>query len=181
MTVSVIACGESAREWYKTPCDLSIACNDAFKFGHQPDQLVIINFQRKFDQKRLDTILATRPKKVWTHTSTWQKHFNNAVVMKLTTFSGYVRKDHIYASKTSPIVAISLAIKQKATDIILFGVDFQNHRSYSKNTKEGIYEIKTYLRFFEQIKKLGINIWLGANGTAFDAHLPLYDKVTVAV
>lgn len=174
MIVSIIACGESAREWYKTPCDLSIACNDAFKFGHQPDQLVIINFQRKFDQKRLETILATRPKKVWTHTSTWQKHFNNAVLMKLTTFSGYVRDGMIYCSKTSPMVAISLAVKQGATEIILFGIDMLNHKTYRKGTKDGDYEIKNYLRFFGELKKRGVKIYRGADGTCFDLQLPLY-------
>lgn len=179
MIVSIIACGDSARDWFKTPCDLSIGVNDAFKFGAQPDQLVIINFERKFTHERLKTILATRPTKVWTHTSTWQKHFNNAVVMRLTTFSGYVRDGLIYSSKTSPIVALSLAVKQGATEIILWGIDMLTHKTYRKGTKDGDYEIKNYLKFIEQIKKRGIKVYRGADNTAFDLYLPLYENVLV--
>lgn len=181
MTISVIGCGESAREWYKTPCDLSIGVNDMFKFGAQPNQLVLINFQRKFDKQRLDTILKTRPEKVWTHTSTWQKHFSNAVIMKLTTFNGYLRDGLIYSSKTSPMVAVSLAVRQQATEIILWGCDFKDHSTYRTGTKDGDYEVKTYLKFFQEIQKRGIKIWLGANGSAFDLYLPLYDKAIVIV
>lgn len=179
MTVSVIACGNSAQDWHKVPCDLSIMVNDGFKFGAQPNQLVLINFQRKFDKQRLDTILKTRPEKVWTHTSTWQKHFSNAVIMKLTTFNGYLRDGLIYSSKTSPMVAVSLAVKQHATEIILWGIDFLNHKSYRKGTKDGDFEIKNYLKFFEEIRKRGIKVYRGADGSAFDLYLPLYEKVLV--
>lgn len=180
MTASIIGCGQSAAEWFKTPCDLSIACNDAFKFGAHPDQLVLINFERKFTHDRLKTILATRPQKVWTHTSTWCKHFSNATVIKLTPFNGNVRHGLIYSSKTSPMVAMSLALKQGATELILFGIDFVNHASYRKGVKSGEYEIKQYIKFFESAQKQGIKVWLGASGTAFDGVLPMYKQVLAA-
>lgn len=175
MVVSVIGCGNSASEWFKTPCDLSIGVNDCYKFGHQPDQLVLINFKGKFTPDRLRTILATRPKKLWTHTSTWKNHFTNTEIIRFSHFSGYFMKGNIYNARTSPIVAISLAIKQNADNIILFGVDFTGHRTYSKGTRQGDHEIKTYLKFFEAVQKKGIKIYLGGNGTAFDQHLPLYE------
>lgn len=179
MIVSIVGCGQSASEWFKTPCDLSIGVNDMFKFGVHPDQLVIINFERKFTSDRLKTILSTRPKKVWTHTSTWTKHFTNAAVIKLSPFNGYVRDGMIYSSKTSPIVALSLAVHQGATDIIIWGIDFISHAAYKKGTKQGDYEVKTYLRFFDQLEKRKIKVWRGADGTAFDLQLPLYEKVLV--
>lgn len=179
MICSIVACGSSAQDWHKVPCDLSIGVNDMMKFGAQPNQLVLINFQRKFDKQRLDTILKTRPDKVWTHTSTWQKHFSNAVVIRLSTFNGYVRDGLIYSSKTSPMVAVSLAVRQGAKEIILWGIDMLTHRVYKKGTKEGDYEIKNYLKFFEEIRKRGIKVWRGADGSAFDLQLPLYEKVLV--
>lgn len=177
MIVSIVACGLSAQEWFKTPCDLSIGCNDMLKFGAQPDQLVIINFERKFTPDRLKTILSTRPKKVWTHTSTWTKHFSNAVVIKLSPFNGFVRDGLIYSSKTSPLVALSLAVRQGATEIIIWGIDFISHAAYRKGTKTGDFEVKAYLRFFEQLTKRGIKVWRGAEGTAFDLQLPIYERV----
>lgn len=179
MTVSIVACGNSARYWFNTPCDLSIACNDAFKFGAQPDQLVLINFERKFTHDRLKTILATQAKKVWTHTSTWQKRFKHAEVINLSPFNGYVRKGLIYCSKTSPMVSLSLAVHQGAREIIIWGVDFLTHAAYRHGTKGGDYEIKQYLRFFSELDKQKIKVWRGADGTAFDLHLPLYNKVPV--
>jgi hypothetical protein len=174
MIVSVIGCGSSAQHWHKVPVDLSIMVNDAYKFGHQPDQLVVINFERKFTPQRLAIIKATKPKRMFTHTATWKKHFPEAEVIRLSPFNGYIRKGMIYKSKTSPIVAMSLAVNQHATDIILFGVDFLNHKSYSNNTKHGQFEISNYLKFFDQLNKMNIKVWRGSAGSAFDNNLPLW-------
>lgn len=181
MLCSIVACGSSAQEWHKTPCDLSIGVNDMFKFGHQPDQLVVVNFPSKFDKTRMDTILRTRPKKMFSHTSRWGAHFSNCEVIKLCPFNGYVRDNLIYSCRTSPMVAISLALKQGAREIVLFGVDFKNHKAYSDSNKNGIHEITTYLKFFKRIEEKGVKIYLGAKETAFDNHLPLYEKERVQV
>ena len=178
MKVAIIGCGESARYWGRNQFDLSIGVNDCFKFGYTPSQLVVINFERKFTPDRLKTILATRPKKVWTHTSTWKRHFSDAEVIKLSPFNGYVRNGLIYSSKTSPMVALSLAVKQGATEIVIYGIDFQNHPSYRQGTKQGDHEVKNYLKFFEQLSKRGIKVWRGADGSAFDSDLPKYPEIT---
>jgi len=178
MTVAIVGAGASAEGWGKTKFDLSIGVNDCYKYGYHPDQLVLINFERKFTPPRLKVILATRPSKLWTHTSTWTKHFNNSEVIKLAPFNGYVRsKDLIYSSKTSPMVAISLAYKQGATEIVLFGVDMVTHAAYRSGTKQGDYEIKQYLRLFDELWRKGVRVWRGANGTAFDTKLRLYERV----
>lgn len=174
MTVAIIGAGASAEGWGKNKFDLSIGVNDCYKFGYHPDQLVLVNFERKFLPNRLKTILATRPQKVWTHTSTWKRHFNNAEIIKLSPFNGYVRNGMVYSSKTSPIVAISLAYKQGATEIVLYGVDMLNHQAYRVGTKHGDHEIKNYLKFFNELMKKGIQVWLGARGSVFENKLPLW-------
>jgi hypothetical protein len=179
MVASVIGCGSSAQHWGKQQFDLSIGVNDCYKHGYQPDQLVIVNFPSKFDKQRMDTILKTRPKKVFTHTVQWKKHFSNVELLHLSPFTGYVRDNMIYSSKTSPMVAISLALKQGATDIVLYGVDFTNHKMYRKGQKHGDHEITQYLKFFKRIQEKKINVWLGAEGSCFDNHLPMYQSVLV--
>lgn len=179
MTVAIIGCGESSRYWGRNQFDLSIGVNDCFKFGHQPDQLVIVNFPSKFTTDRMNTILKTRPKQMFSHTSKWRAHFTNCEVIKLSPFSGYVRNNLIYSCRTSPMVAISLALKQGGTEIVLFGVDFKTHKAYSDSNKNGIHEVATYLKFFKRIEEKGVKIYLGASGTAFDNHLPLYQPVLV--
>lgn len=176
MIVSIVACGQSAKDWHKTPCDLSIGVNDVLKFNHSVDQLVLINFERKFTPERLNIIKATKAK-VFTHTQTWKKHFPSAQVIKLTPFNKVVRPGFYYSSRTSPMVALSLAIKAKATDIVLFGIDFDGHKTFKRDNRDGIHEISKYLMFLDGVRKLGINVWRGADGTAFDLHMPLYEPV----
>lgn len=177
MICSIIGLGNSAKDWHKTPCDLSIGVNDCLKWGKDPDQLVLINFERKFTTERLKLIKPTKAK-VWTHTSTWKKHFPQAEVIRLTPFVFGIHKGLIYCSKTSPFVAMSLAWKQGAKDIILWGVEFLTHGSYRKGTKHGEYEIKQYLKFVEQLKKHGVRVWLGASGAAFDGLVPVWQQRT---
>jgi hypothetical protein len=177
MTVAIIGAGASAEGWGKQKFDLSIGVNDCYKFGYHPDQLVLINFERKFIPSRLKVILATRPQKLWTHTSTWIKHFRNGEVIKLAPFNGYVRsKDLIYSSKTSPMVAISLAYKQGATQIVLYGVDMVNHPAYRSGTKHGDYEVKQYLRLFDELYRKGVTVMLGAKGSTFENKLPIWNS-----
>lgn len=175
MTTFIIGCGESARHWGNQKCDLSIGVNDCLKFGYPVDQLVLINFERKFTPPRLKTILATQAK-VWTHTTTWKKHFPKAEVIKLSPFNQNVRRGLIYSSKTSPMVAMSLALKQGATELVLFGIDMLTHQAYRAGVKGGDYEISNYLKFFDSLKKQGIKVYRGADGTCFDSKLPLYVK-----
>lgn len=172
MKVAVVGCGPSAKQWGETKFELSIGVNDAIKWGYKLDQLVLVNFQRKFTHERLQHIINTKAK-VWTHTSAWNKHFPDSVIIKLTSFNGNIRNDLIYCSKTSPMVAMSLAIKQGASEITVFGVDMLTHQAYRAGTKQGDYEIKKYIQFFDQIRKRGVKLYRGADGSIFDQHLPL--------
>lgn len=173
MVISVVAVGESARDWFKTPCDLSVGVNDVLKFGHDVDQLLIINFPRKFTSDRMKHILSSKAQ-VFTHTSAWKTHFPKAQVIRLSPFAGYFHKNQIYCSKTSPIAAISLAVKAGAKKIILWGIDFVGHKTYSVGTKKGDHEVRTYLKFFDAMEKFGVKIYRGADGSAFDVRLPKY-------
>lgn len=177
MNVAIVGCGDSAEKWGERKFDLSIGVNDAAKWGYPLDQLVLINFQRKFSPPRLRIILNHHYPKVWTHTATWQRSFPHATVIKLTEFNGNIRNDLVYCSKTSPIVACSLALKQGAKSMVIFGVDMLTHQAYRVGTKSGDYEIKRYTRFFEQLTKRGVKVFRGASGSAFDHLLPLYQNV----
>lgn len=173
MIASIVACGTSAKDWHKVPHDFSVGVNDSAMFGKDPDHLVLINFERKFHTERLNVIKRTKAQ-VWTHTHTWKKHFPDAYVIKLSPFSGYVRRDMIYSLRTSPIVAMSIASKLGATKMILWGVDFKTHKVFTNGEKKGDHEIRNYLKYFDGLKKLGVEVYLGANGTAFDPYLQLW-------
>jgi hypothetical protein len=178
MIVSVVAVGDTAQDWHKTPCDLSIACNDAFKFGAHPDWIVLVNAPHKF-HKRLDVIRQTKPKRVFTNLHRrWVQYFPEAErLTRLVEFTGRLRVGTNYTCRTSPMICISLALTAGATDIILWGLDMKNHKTFREGTKSGDNEIKLYIKFFEEIQKIGVKIWRGANGSVFDSVIPLYETL----
>jgi hypothetical protein len=166
MTVSVIGCGDSAKEWFKTPCDLSIGVNDCLKFGHQVDHLVVINAPAKFTAKakngytdRLFTITSSKPKRFICHNGAWKQWFPSAELVPLKPFINSIKKGNVYKSKTSPIAAISLAYNAGAEDIILFGVDFLNHPNVKDKLLKS--ELHEYQRLFWCLEEKGTRCWLG--------------------
>lgn len=174
MTASIVALGSSAKDWHQVPHDFSVGVNDAAVWGKDPDHLVIVNFERKFTQERLNVIKRTKAQ-VWTHTNTWKKHFPDAKVIKLSPFAGYYRPGMYYSLRTSPIVAISVALNLGAKKLIIWGIDFRNHKAFNDGEKRGSHEIKQYLKMFEFLKTKGIEVYLGKAEGAFEKHLPVYD------
>lgn len=176
MIVSIVACGESAREWYKTPCDLSIGCNDCVKFGHEVDYLVIVNAPDKFNARakngfadRIGTITRSKPKRFFCYDAKWKPYFPNYELLALKPFSGSVQSGRVYKSVTSPFVAITLAFSHGATDIILWGVDLVNHPNIKNKTLSS--EVSNYKRLFDALERKHVNVWLGKSGTVFDGFL----------
>lgn len=184
MIVSIVACGFSAKEWYKTPCDLSIGVNDCTKYGHQVDWLTVVNAPNKFTAKkknnhedRLSTIITSKPKRFFAHNGQWKQYFPNCELLQIHPFRGSVKKDKIYFSKTSPFVAIHQAYSAGASDIILWGVDFLDHPKV--NGKLLHYELSEYRRLFEALEAKNIKVWLGNNQSVLKEYLKVYKLKTI--
>lgn len=187
MTVSIIGCGDSAKEWFKTPCDLSIGVNDCVKFGHQVNHLVVVNSPLKFHPKvsnnyvnRFKTITDSKPERFFCHNSNWKPYFPKYELLSLRTFIGTYKKDRIYSAKTSPFVAVTLAVSLGATEIILFGVDMINHHKFSaqadkKHQSDFCTELDHYRLLFEGLDDNGIKVYIGNENTVLKDYLPLYD------
>jgi hypothetical protein len=172
MIVSIVACGESAKHWFNTRCDISIGVNDCVKFGHEVDWLVVVNSPLKFKGGRLQTITRSKPKRFLCHNSNWNAHFPNTELLTLKPFSGSVLKDRVYKSMTSPFVAITLAFNAGATDIILFGIDFLNHPNVKDKLLKS--ELKEYKRLFDSLESKGVKVWLGNDQTVLKEYLPVW-------
>lgn len=179
MICSIVACGDSAKDWFKVPCDLSIGVNDCLKFGHQVDYLVVVNSPVKFKADRLETIKNSKPKRFYCHDSNWKKWFKDVhQYIGMRPFITVYRKGRVYSTKTSPFVAITLAVKEGATEIILWGVDFINHHKFSPGKHRDFdKEFDNYRMLFEQMEKEGIKVWLGNENSSFKGHLKLYHSV----
>lgn len=176
MTVSIVACGDSAKEWNKTPVDLSIGVNDCLKWGHQVDELLILNVPGEFKPKkeknfedRLQTIIRSRPKRVVSNCAhQWKRYFSKVEKLELTRFHGVYVPGKVYYSKTSPFAAICYAVKLGAKDIILWGVDMVNHHRYRKGTKDGDFEVAEIMRLVRLLEERGVRVWRGNNDSVLN-------------
>ena len=135
---------------------------------------LLVNAPGKF-KERLNIIKKTKAEVMTNSLRVWKSIFPNATLLnRMVFFNRRILPGHIYTSKTTPIICISLAIRMGATEIILWGCDMLTHHAFRRGTKSGDFEIATYERFFLEAKRMGIKIFLGAKGTAFDNYLEVY-------
>lgn len=173
MIATVVALGQSAKDWI--PRGLTIGVNEYLVWGKQADAIIIVNAPHKFSSEEMNLIVKHKGKMLTNSPKQWGQYFKNAEPLKhMGAFNLRVQKGRLYTSQTSPMIAISYAMQQGATEVIIYGVDFKTHGKYKEGTKHGDHEISIYKRFFESCKKLGTQIYLGEFGTAFDLCLPRY-------
>lgn len=171
MLVSIIGCGTTAKDWFNTPCDISIGCNDMARFGRDPDWLVLVN--RRFTPEREKIIKATKAKRVLTSIKHWKDHFKNAEEIRMQQpFGKHLKKGHVYSSKTSPFIAMSLAFNAGATDIILFGVDLNNHPAIKDKLLN--YELRQWELFCRKLKEYKVNVWVSSCESKLSNFLPIW-------
>lgn len=173
MIATVVALGNSARNWQ--PRGLTIGVNEYLMWGRQADVMVIVNAPHKFSHQEMTYIQQHRGKMVTNSPRQWSKYFPGAEPLKhMGAFHLRVSQGRIYHSVTSPMIAISYAMQRGADEVIIWGVDMVDHPKYKAGTKAGDHEIAIYKRFFESCGKLGVKIWLGELGTAFDSVIPVW-------
>lgn len=174
MIATVVALGQSAKSW--TPRGLTIGVNEYLMFGKQAEVMIIVNAPHKFNHEEMTLIRQHRGKMLTNSPRQWHKHVPGAEGLKnMGAFHLRVSSGRLYHSATSPMIAISYAIQQGADEVVIYGVDFKDHPKYRAGTKAGDHEIGIYKRFFESLQKLGVKVYLGANGSVFDDYLHLYD------
>lgn len=169
MTISVIGCGKSAEGWHNTPCDLSIGCNDVKRFGKNTDWLIVVN--RKFTPEREAIIKASKPKRFLTTIPYWRQQFPNAETLRLQRYDKHLKKGHVYSSKTSPFIGLSLAFNAGAKDIILFGVDLVDHPVIREKLLD--YELRQYQSLCRSLHEQGTKVWVSSNNSLLSTFLPV--------
>jgi hypothetical protein len=174
MIIDIVSCGQSASNWEQH--DYSIGVNDCWKFGKPTDALLICNRPEQFIRDRFQTIINSKPKEFYSHKANWSQWFPNWKKVNLVPWYGTLHKGQIYESQTGPFIAMSLAYKLGATDIILWGVDFKNHWLFNDSNPETAKEVKVYLELIECLKQQGVNMWIGAVGSVFENLIQLYDE-----
>lgn len=151
MVYNIIACGESAKHWDGS--GHSVGVNDAFKWGHHIEHLIVCNRPENFPKERLDVIKNTIPKHFYSHKNDWGRYFLNWNQINIVPWYGTYHKNIIYHSDTSPFIAICLAMKLGATELNLYGIDFIDHSKYKEGDPGTKRELEQYHNL---IKEIGI-------------------------
>jgi hypothetical protein len=148
------------------------------KWGHKLNALVVINSPSRFkdEPERMNIIVNSKPDTFYCNNPSWEKYFPDWKLLSLVSFSYSHRriKGRLWSSKTSPFVAICLAVTLGATDVVLWGVDMVTHKYFNPQTKAFDHEYNNYLKLFEKLKAEGITVWRGSDGSCFDNDLELY-------
>jgi hypothetical protein len=173
MIYSIIACGDSAKDWI--PRGVCLGVNDAAKWGKPLDALLVCNRPEQFETERLDTIINTRAR-FFSNKANWVRWFPGWEKVSMVTWYGNYNPKQVYSSGTSPFIAITLAAKLGAKDIILWGVDMLVHHIYNTKNPQTDREIRNYLQLFDALAEKEIRVWLGSKGSCFDNYLPLWPK-----
>lgn len=170
MIWNIIGCGESAQHWQGH--GLSIGVNDCEKIGHRVGTLVLANFPEEFKGERLETIVRTSAAKIYswdTGMPAWKKIFGERLheLQPLRRWHGVFAKDkpYIYHSDTSPFIAMTLAFRLGASELVLWGVDFQTHHIYKPGNVNHASEVERYQKLAFQMKQAGCPVYLGVKGS----------------
>lgn len=168
-TIHIIACGESAKHWKGQGHSLGV--NDAGKWGYSLGSLLVCNRPAQFNKERFETIINTNVKNFYSHKSVWLDWFPDWKKINIVPWYGTMNPRQVYSSDTSPFIAISLAYSLGYYEIVLWGVDMKNHKVFHNNNPQTQREVSIYM---EMIREMKADVYLGANGTAFDNLLPIW-------
>lgn len=174
--LSVIGCGESGALWDGTGPSLGV--NDCEKFGKPVDFLLLLNHRHKFADHRLQYIEGARPKMAYSHIAKWGQVFTNFTQIETRIWPGLeIKPNVIYHSKTSPFCAISLGHVMGFKEIVLYGVDFKSHHSYSPGRPHFEQEKIRYETFVQWLEEAGTKVYTIKKG---NLNLPVwtYSKVS---
>lgn len=158
MIAHVIGCGPSLEKWDGN--GLSFGVNDCWK--HKPtNYLLIVNNLSRWPERH-KIVMESRPEILWSHVSTYSHHPSYKFIgswQRWRPHNTSANRGTQYSSNNSTFMAASRAFNMGANEIVLWGVDFENHQDINGNTLERA--VNDWVTFNECLKKQGAFIRLG--------------------
>lgn len=181
MTVFCIGCGSTAEGWFNHPHDVNIGVQDAIKWGKDTDYLVLIDSLQGFKREPERVKLIGKSKaKILTNGDTWKSIFKNYEKLHLRPFGKYLKKGHVYSSKSSPFVALSYAFNLGATDIVFFGCDYVQHRLFHAGSRMQQYELRNIEKICRMMSDQGVRVWVSSKESALSKFLNVWHYETAS-
>jgi len=157
MRINVLGLGESLSE-LPISTDIRIGVND-IDARIKCDYVVCVDRPNLFNKERFTSIVNSECFKFYSQTDEWKPYFSNFEKIQ---FSKGARGnlndiDNTFPfSNNSTFVAVVLAYKLGATEISIFGADFNTHPNFKDAGLEIV--LKDFKRLFDFLKSKGIKI-----------------------
>lgn len=173
--IHVIGKGES-KEFFKHDGNITIGVNNVNKWI-KTDHVVIVDpvilDNEEIDINFLNT-LKNSTAQFWSQIEENKNYVKKFNLIELSRGRGncedFDTEKFVY-SITSPFVAVHLAYKLGATDIVMWGVDFNNHPSFM-NQKERA--LKDFDNLKNALNSRSVNFYVGNEISLFSSILPVF-------
>jgi hypothetical protein len=151
----ILGCGDTGQ--YFDNFGFCIGVNDSGKFGKKINTLLFLNRPSHFTEDRLKIIRSTSVDMVVTYGNLaimWKPYFDNIYTLpELRRWTGTYDPKIIYHTNNSPFTAMAYAAYLGFKEIVLWGVDFKDHKWLKP-----VECVPDFSRFREQSK---LNIYKG--------------------
>lgn len=157
MVCHVLGLGKSIHD-FKEYEGYRIGVNDIDRYTYA-DRVIVVNDFKKLPERK-HYIDSCRPMDgLWSQLNQFKGH-SSYRKLNFTAFNGVFNPKKIYFSKSSPFIALSMAISMGFTEIVLWGVDMVDHPIIKGKTK--IVELNNFDKLCSEAGKLGVRIYKGS-------------------
>jgi len=178
MKVAVLGLGETFQLFTRKSGDgiTTIGCNDIYK-NYPADYLVCVDPKRVFTPERLKTIQESTPRKMFSYLPEWEENFiGHFKLIKRASPRGSLKDiddfNKVSYSICSPYIACIVAHQLGADEIVMHGVDFNNHQALSKPHKLAIIQ-RDFTNLYFELKKRKVNLFVGSKESFLSSFIPV--------
>lgn len=156
MIFSVLGLGESVNEFINDG-SITIGVNDIGKF-HKVDYIVCVDRINAFTVERLKTIMKSKPNRFFSHLDEWKRIMPTFELIEFSKGRGNLNDvdNTIAYSNNSVFVAIVMAYRLGASEINIYGADFNTHPNFNGNMLSAA--LDDFKKLFDFLKDKGIKI-----------------------
>ncbi len=173
-TIFVLGLGESLK-FFKDFDKPKIGVNDIWS-RVKTEMVVCIDRPVRFNAQRLATIKNCKPAIFFTQLVNWKASIKDSHYWKATITSDKTSfsDKKIYYSNNSTFVACNVAYLLGAKNIVIYGADFNTHSKLKGESIKTI--IKDFSWLNENLKKRGVNMYVGHKASRLSEVLPLWNS-----
>lgn len=174
MTIHVIGKGES-KEFFKYDGNITIGVNDVNKWI-KTDHIVVVDPMDAY--KEGHETFRNSNAMFWSQLEDNRNYVKNFTLIELARGRGVLDEfdsDRFVYSITSPFVAVHLAYKLGAKNIVMWGVDFNTHPNFDTDSLRNR-ALKDFGNLRKKLNERGVNFYVGHEMSMFSSILPILES-----